>query len=126
MTGRRFWLLTQRTRRNVSLILFISLLLVSAVVWSMDSNEQELTDGVFTGEAQGFGGTLTVDVTVSGGRITAIEVRPHQETPFIADPALETLIQNMLAVQSVDVDVISGATVTSKALISAVEQALTQ
>lgn len=119
-------MLTQRTRRNVSLILFISLLLVSAVVWSMDSNEDVLKDGVFTGEAKGFGGMVTVDVTVNGGRITSIEVRPHQETPFIAGPAIETLVQDMLAAQSADVDVVSGATVTSTALKSAVEQALAQ
>lgn len=119
-------MLTQRTRRNVSLILFISLLLVSAAVWSMNSNESGMKDGVFSGQAQGFAGTIIVDVTISGGKVTDIKVRPHQETPFIADPAIETLTQNMLAAQSADVEVVSGATYTSKALIKSVEQAIKQ
>lgn len=119
-------MLTQRTRRNVSLILFISLLLVSAAVWSMNSNESGMKDGVFSGQAQGFAGTVIVDVTISGGKVTDIKARPHQETPFIADPAIETLTQNMLAAQSADVEVVSGATYTSKAFIKSVEQAIKQ
>lgn len=117
-------MLTLRTRRNVSLILFISLLLVSAVVWSMNSNEGGMKDGVFSGQAQGFAGTVIVDVTISGGKITDVQVRPHQETPFVAGPAIETLTQNVLTAQSADVEVISGATFTSKALIKGVEQAI--
>lgn len=117
-------MLTMRTRRNVSLVLFISLLLVSAVVWSMASQEEGMKDGVFSGQAQGFAGIVVVDVTINGGKISAISVRPHQETPFIADPALESLIASIVKTQNANVDVVSGATYTSKALITAVEQAL--
>src|SRR5690554_7152416 len=81
-------------------------------------------DGVYFGSAQGFMGELGVDVTIEGGRITAIDVRPHQETPFIADPALETLVDEILAAQSTEVDIVSGATYTSQALLQAVEQAI--
>lgn len=117
-------MLTTRTRRNISLVLFISLLLVSAVVWSMTADDSELKDGVFSGKAQGYNGIVTVDITITGGRISAVQVQPHEETPFIADPAIETLTADILQAQSADVDVISGATLTSNAVIAAVEQAL--
>jgi fumarate reductase flavoprotein subunit len=92
----------------------------------MNSSEGGMKDGVFSGQAQGFAGTVIVDVTISGGKIADIKVRPHEETPFIADPAIETLTQNILAAQSTEVEVVSGATYTSEAIIKAVEQAVKQ
>ncbi|HHT89776.1 MAG: FMN-binding protein [Bacillota bacterium] len=113
-------MLTVRTRTSVSLVLFIGLLLVSAVVWSMAGQD----GGVYAGTAQGFGGPLTVDVTISDGKIMDVTVRPHEETPFIADEALKTLTESVLESQSANVEIVSGATYTSKAFIAAVEQAL--
>lgn len=117
-------MLTLRTRRNISLVLFIALLLVSAGVWSMNSAQEGLRDGEYLGKAQGFGGEVIVDVVIEGGQMTAVKVRPHQETPFIAGPAIESLTEDILAAQSADLDVVAGATVTSKAVLAAVEQTL--
>jgi len=97
---------------------------VTGVVWSMGAQEEGLKDGVYVGRAQGFGGEVVVDVTISGGRITAIAVRPHDETPFIAGPAIETLVAKMIETQSPEVEAVSGATYTSNALIAAVKQAV--
>ncbi len=117
-------MLTLRTRRNISLVLFIALLLVSAGVWSMNSAQDGPKDGKYFGKAQGFGGEVIVDVEISGGKIAAVQVRPHDETPFIAGPAIESLTKAIVAAQGVDVDVVAGATVTSKAVLAAAEQAL--
>lgn len=117
-------MLTLRTRKNISLVLFIALLLVSAAVWSMTTNEGGMKDGVFTGQAQGFKGPVIVNVTISDGKIADIQVEPHQDTPAIADPAIETLIEQMLQAQSAEVEIVSGATYTSEALIQGVEQAI--
>jgi len=117
-------MLSMQMRRNISLVLFIALLVVTGVVWSMGSSEAGLKDGVYFGSAQGFGGQVEVDVTISGGKLAKIEVRPHLETPGIADPAIATLVEQMLSAQDANVDVVSGATYTSKALIAAVQQAL--
>ncbi len=117
-------MLTLRTRRNISLVLFIGLLLTSAVVWSMSTQEAGWKDGVFSGQAQGYGGELVVDVSISGGKISKVTVRPHQETPFIADEAIETLTERMVQAQDPNVEIVSGATYTSNALIAAVELAL--
>ena len=46
------------------------------------------------GSAEGFGGTLVLDVTVEGGKITAIEIVETSETPFIADTAFKELIRD--------------------------------
>lgn len=117
-------MLSMQTRRSISLVLLIALLVVTGVVWSMGAQEEGLKDGVYVGRAQGFGGEVVVDVTISGGRITAIAVRPHDETPFIAGPAIETLVAKMIETQSPEVEAVSGATYTSNALIAAVKQAV--
>src|SRR5690606_20451313 len=75
----------------------------------------EVADGVHRGSAQGFGGELVLDVTVEGGRITAIEVVENSETPFIAENAFKNLIPALIEAQG-RVDVVSGATYTSKAI----------
>ncbi len=117
-------MLTTRTRKNVSLLLFIGLLLVSAMVWSMTTDVVAMKDGVYAGVAQGFGGDLVVDVTIDEGKVHDVKVRPHQETPYIAGAAIETLAANIVQAGGTTVDAVSGATVTSKALIAAVDQAL--
>ncbi len=124
MNERGFNVLTLRTRRNISLVLFIALLLISAGVWSMTTTQAGLQDGEYTGKAKGFKGDIVVDLTIAGGKITALSVRPHEDTPFIADPAIETLTKAILDTQGTEVDVVSGATYTSEAVIEAAEKAL--
>ena len=80
-------------------------------------------DGVYRGSTQGFGGELVLEVTVSGGKISAIEVIETKETPFIADNAFKTMLPAIVEAQG-PVDTVSGATVTSKAVLAAVEVAL--
>jgi uncharacterized protein with FMN-binding domain len=82
-------------------------------------------DGVHRGSAEGFGGTLVLDVTVEGGKITAIEIVETSETPFIADTAFKELIPAIIEAQG-PVDVVSGATFTSRAVENAVRDALSK
>ena len=79
-------------------------------------------DGSYSGN--GMGGALTVSVTVEGGKITQVEVLEHKETAGISDPAIEQLPEAIVAAQSTEIDVIAGASVTSKAILEAVEKAL--
>lgn len=106
-------------------MLFIALMLTTAFFWSMTSaTDAGLRDGVYTGRAQGFSGEMVIAVTVAGGTITEVEVVSHNDTPFIADPALETLTGAVVEVQSAEVDTVSGATYTSEGFRAAVRQAL--
>ena len=117
-------MLTLRTRRNISLLLFIGLLLTCAAVWSMGAGEKGLKDGVYSGSAEGFGGPLKVEVTVREGAVTEVAVVEQAETPFIAKKALKEIPAQIVATQTWEVDAVSGATVTSEAIMKAVEDAL--
>lgn len=81
-------------------------------------------DGTYEGCANGMGGELTVSVTVEGGRIADVQIDGHGETPGISDPALEQIPAAIVAAQSTGVEAVAGATVTSEAIKSAVEAAL--
>lgn len=78
------------------------------------------------GEAQGYGGTLRVAVTMDGDRITAVNVMEHQETEGVGTRAIDALPNAIVQANSADVDTVSGATVTSNAIKAAVRDALGQ
>lgn len=80
-------------------------------------------DGVYTGSGTGFGGPLTVQVTVSGGKITDIIVlSTSDDSPYIDNA--KVLLNNIITLQSTNVDAVSGATYSSAGLIEAVRNAL--
>lgn len=84
----------------------------------------DLRDGVYTGVGQGYGGEIEVKVTVSGGDITEIEVVRETETPGISDNARIKTIERILEEQSTDIDLVTGATSTSRGVREAVTNAL--
>ena len=77
-----------------------------------------------TGTANGFGGELTVEVTVDGKQIVSVEVLENKETPGVADPAINNLPGEIVAAQSVAVDVKAGCTLASNAVLEATKAAL--
>ncbi len=77
-----------------------------------------------TGTAKGFGGDVTVTVTVEDGKITKVEAAGPDETSGIGTPALEQLPALIVAAGNTQVDVIAGATYTSEAILKAVEVAM--
>ena len=58
--------------------------------------------------------------------MTAIEIVEQNETVGIGDKAIEVIPQKILEAQNTDIEMVSGATVTSKAIIEAVKDALAQ
>lgn len=81
-------------------------------------------DGALTGTAKGFGGDVTVTVTVDGDDILTVEAVGADETPGIGSNAIEQLPAKIVEADSTEVEVVSGATYTSKAIIEAVNAAL--
>ena len=81
-------------------------------------------DGVLTGEAQGRNGPVKVEVTMKDGKIADLKVVQHKESTGIADPALERIPAAGIAEQSLAVDVVGGATLTSEAILAAAVAAL--
>lgn len=80
----------------------------------------------YTATAAGNNGDVTVSVTMENGAIAAIEVTDHAETAGLGDTAMNALIETIVSTQSIAVDAVSGATNSSKALLTAVEDCLAQ
>ena len=72
----------------------------------------------------GMGGDIAVRATVVDGKIEAIEVLEHSETAGISDPAFAQIPAKVIETNSTDVDTVSGCTMTSKALIEAIKNAV--
>ena len=84
-----------------------------------------IADGIYEGSAKGIGGDVPVTVTVEGGKITAVEVGENSETQGIGSKAIEQLPAAIVEANGTDgVAAVSGATVTSKAIFEAVNEAL--
>lgn len=82
------------------------------------------TPGTYEGEAIGRNGPVKVQVTVAKDRIESIRVVSHNESAGLSDAPINTLPKTIVDKQSLAVDVFSGATFSSKAVIGAVENAL--
>ncbi len=84
------------------------------------------TPGTYTGTAVGNGGNIVLDVTFSENAIESIEVVSQSETPAVATGALEQLPQLIIEKQSLGIDGMTGATVTSAGIFNAVADAAEQ
>ena len=81
-------------------------------------------DGTYTGEAEGYGGTIQVEVTLASDEITSINVvsAPGEDSAYLSQA--ESVIDSILSAQSTDVDTVSGATFSSTGILNAVDDAL--
>ena len=80
--------------------------------------------GTYEASARGFGGDVNVSVTVDKHNITDIQVTGDHETENIGSVAIEMVGDRIMEAQDTDVDTISGATVTSMAVVTAASTAL--
>ena len=93
-----------------------------------ETEEEAETDGVYAdgeweGEARGFGGPVSVKVTVEGGKLAQIEVLSAEKEDQTYLSMAEAILPAMLEAQSPEVDTISGATFSSQGLKDAAMQA---
>lgn len=108
---------------------YLSELLGLKVEWDADDpNTAKLVMNkmTYTSQAQGMNGKITVKVTVADGKITDIDYSDNMETAGVGKYALEVVAGRILDKQSVGVDGVTGATVSSAALKLAVRDCLTQ
>ena len=96
----------------------------SADTEESDDSENVYKDGTYTGSAQGFGGAITVQVTLANDEITDIQVTsaPGEDSAYLSQG--EGVISSIISAQSTDVDTVSGATFSSTGIINAVVDAL--
>ncbi|MBS1329343.1 MAG: flavocytochrome c [Parasutterella sp.] len=83
-----------------------------------------LKNGTFEGKAYGNNGWLTVEVTIKDNKITDINTPGQRETKYLGDTAIREIGKDVLQYQTLNVDNIAGATVTSTALKTAIAQAI--
>ena len=100
------------------LSLALCLLLALSVVPAM----AETVTG--TASAMGLNGEVTVTVELTDGVITSVTAEGAQETPGIGSVAIEQLPALMAQNNTINVDAVSGATITSNAILTAVREAL--
>ena len=90
-------------------------------------NAAPLTDGSYTSSAQGCMGEVIVTITVTGGKVTAVQVDASAETPDLGGKAAETLAAQLTQTGSTaGVDAITGSTMTSEAIFTAMDACLAQ
>ncbi len=77
-----------------------------------------------TGSAEGFGGEVTVTLTMDGDKVTACSIKGDDETPDIGGKAFADLEKQIVDANGIEIDGVSGATVTSNAVKEAAAQAL--
>lgn len=89
-----------------------------------DGADSPYADGTYTGEAQGYGGTVAVELTVENGEITDLTITSAEKEDTAYLDAASAVIDSILEQQSTDVDTVSGATFSSNGILHAAEDAL--
>jgi len=91
-----------------------------------DDSDNFYKNGTYEGSGTGYGGTITVQVTMEDDTITAVSVvsAPGEDSAYLSQG--ENVISSILSEQSTDVDTISGATFSSTGILEAVNDALSK
>ncbi len=82
--------------------------------------------GKYTSSAKGNNGDVKVEVEVDDAKIVSVKILEHSETPGISDSPIKQIPETIVANQTLAVDTVAGATVTSKAILAAVESCLVE
>lgn len=121
--------------RNIILMAVITVIMAVALGLYIKStstvpatdNAAQLNDGTYTASAQGCLSEVAVTVTVTGGKVTNVDIDASGETPELGGTAAETLAAALLKTGSTaGVDAVSGSTLTSQAIFTAMDDCLNQ
>lgn len=89
-----------------------------------DTSSISFTPGTYTGVGSGNNGDIKVEVKLSDEKIESVKVLEHNETEGIAEPAIEKIPKEIIQDQSLNIDVVSGASNVSKGILDAVANAI--
>ena len=126
ISGKQMELKKERCRMKKAISVLLLLCLLSSLVIPAAVADGPYTAGTYTGTAQGFGGEVSVTITVDSDAILTVEAEGPNETAGVGSRAVELLPAAFIEAQNADVDAVSGATSSSRALIQAIKQALAQ
>lgn len=108
-------------KKILSIIMVLCMLFASVAGMA----EGAYTPGTYTAEGMGKIGPVKVEVTFSADKIESVTIAEHTETAGLADPALTQIPAAIVEQQSLAVDVVAGATLTSDAIVAAVTECVT-
>jgi flavocytochrome c len=107
----------------------LGLLLMAGLVAGCGSSASVKTSmkaGVYTATVAGMHGPLSVEVKLGSGAITEVKVSSHVETPGLSEWPVRLIPERVVEKQSLAVEVVSGASITSRAILTGVEECLKQ
>ena len=102
------------------------LMMLMLIACAASAEQVTFTPGIYTVDTLGHNGAMTVEVTFDEHSITDIKVPVHAETRRIGDISMNTVIDEILERQSLDVDTVAGATVSGAVVRAAVRKAVEQ
>lgn len=117
-------------KNYVALLLIITLLGVLLIgcgekaVATSDPADFKYNDGVYEGVGKGFKGDIKLNVIIEDGKIADIKIVEMKETSGIGDVAVQEVVDMVIKKQTLDVDVVTGATVSSEATINTIKKIL--
>ena len=118
--------LKNTTYLRSGLILFLVLFIMLPLTGNYKSAQGamdlgQLKDGIYQGLGVGFGGNMIIRTTVEDNKIRSIEITSHKETQGYYEEVFKTMTRAIIKTQNLNVDVISGATVTSRGFLGGVK-----
>lgn len=115
-----------KARRVFCMLMALAMCLGAGAAGGAEAGAALYEAGTYDGVGQGRNGEVRVQVTFTDTAIELVEVTEHQETPGFADTPIENIPRDVVAYQSLGVDVVSSATLTSQAILDAVADAVIQ
>lgn len=92
--------------------------------WTTES--LDLHDGSYIGVGTGFGGMIMAEIRIDEGRIEYIDITGHRESSGYYEEVFRNMERQIIEVQGIDVDTVSGATATSRGYLNAVRNGISQ
>ncbi len=112
---------------TVIMAVVLSLYLKSTGTVPAADNAASLTDGTYTSSAKGYLSDVAVTVTITGGKVSTVDIDASGETPELGGKAAGALADQLAKSGStVGVDAVAGATMTSSAVFTAMDDCLSQ
>ena len=110
---------------KTSIAFMLGVSLIGCAPKKESATTHTVNDGNYTGIGTGYNGYVTVSASFRNGVLTNVIITDQQETKAVSDAALTKIPEYVISEQSLNVDVSTGATQTSKAVIEAIGNAIT-
>ena len=115
-------ILNKVCKTSIAFILGVSL--IGCAPKKESATTHTVNDGNYTGIGTGYNGYVTVSASFRNGVLTNVIITDQQETKAVSDAALTKIPEYVISEQSLNVDVSTGATQTSKAVLEAIGNAI--